>query len=964
MAFPATPLPIKAEMLLAGIWTDVTSYVRGVGGIGGIVINRGYSGEQASQSPGTCAFTLDNTDNRFNNRNPTGPYYRQLGRNTQFRTSVDTGVVSARFLDTMTTTSNTYDGATIWTADKAVLDIVGDIDVSIDVDADDWRGRRGQIFASKYLRAGNQRSWSFNINPDGYLFFVWSTDGTSTGNIIAQCPTPIWPTGRISLRAILDVDNGGGGWTCSFYQSTTLGGTYTFINSATGTGTTSVFSSSARVEVGTADLGATWQAVFSASVGDADPFVGRMYGFRLKNGINGTNVAIMDATTQTAGTTTWSDATPFGLTNTWTVTNSCYLSSVDYRFWGEMPSMPRAADTSVTDLTVGVRAVDIISRLTQGTANKPLESSVKRNFKQYAWDGYWPMEQDTSSTAPTAYVGQQGYLTKGGFSGQSTDFPGSAGSLAFNDDQGYASGNDVTTTGTPTVVSVICYFKFDTPPVSATTYPFMNWYFAGGNGYRLTYGINNASFTFQVIDVYGNSLVSLPVAYGSGVSPGSWLAMRVKMSSSGGTITVEAGWYPIGTPGVFFGTSGTYSGTMGRPSSWISWPFPGKLGLEIAHVAMGRFDLPWVTADFVNSTNAYDGEKWDDRARRLSLAQGVPIFLRETAIRDGSDSWNLTMGPQGLKTYFALMQDCANVAAGDLYAPRDKFGLMIAAREVESNQIGGSQLKLDYSLKQLSGQILPEPDDFLIENDVTLSTSDGNQFRYAKADGTLNTTDPQLDPNGVGVYDVVDSSPVTTTTDLETMTRRRVLFGTWDEDRYPQVQVNLERSEFTASAALTAPARKLDLTRGFSIVNPGSWLAVDQIDLMTVGYVETLGQFQQQIAVNTRPYGPYNSGIWGSSSFATTSLWGAKSSTLNAGYSNSAVTIVVTTNDVYEQWNPFAGNFDIMVAGERMTVTAAGARAGTGPYTYSLTVTRSVNGVVKAQLAGETVAAVNTGRWV
>jgi hypothetical protein len=959
MVFPATPLPVKNELLLNGVWTDVTSYTRGPDGLGGVTITRGYSGEQASLSPGTCAFTLDNTDNRFSNRNPTSPYYRLLGRNTQFRNSIDTGVVSARYLDA--SVGRAYDGATIWTADKGSLDIVGDIDIQTDLEAEDWRGRRGLVFASKYLISGNQRSWSFNCDPDGYLTFVWSIDGTSTaGSLLsARCPTPINPAGRISLRVQMDVNNGSGGWTCSFYQASAIAGPYTLIDFATGTGTTSIFSSSARIEIGTVNNAAGWNGTFGVGLGDADPFVGKIYRVAIRNGIGGTVVADMNPGAQAAGATTWVDTA--GTPNTWTTVASAFLSSGDYRFWGELPSLPRQADTTVTDLTVPTMAVDIISRLTQGNSNLPLRSPVFLNLSQYPWDGYWPMEDGFSAASAAAYVGLPGRIVAADFETQQSDFLGSAGALSFSDDTGYASGTCAASSGTPTVQTNLFYFKFNSPPSTSTSVTFMNWYLQGGTAYRATFACNNTSYTISITDVYGNSLASVASVFG-GVLPGSWVAMRLKFSNSGSTITWEWAWYQVGT-GVPVGTSGTFTGTMARSKSWISWPYTGKTGLAIAHVCMGETDLSFTGSDFLNSTNAYDGEQWDVRARRLAALQGVPFFLRGVQLRDNSTFMVKEMGAQPLLAIVPLLQQCAQVAGGDLYAPRDKFGLSIASWEIEINRTAGAQPQFDYSLNHLAGTISPDPDDFLIENDVTLSQPDGQQFRYAKTTGSLNTQDPQANLDAVGDYPVVDAVATTNSDDLELFTRRRVLFGTWDEDRYPQVELDLTRAPFVASPALTSAAAWLDLTRAFSIVNPGAWLAVNQIDLRVAGYTETLGQYQRTLAFNTRPYGPWKTGIWGSSAFTTSSLWGAESTYLKTGVSSTATSITIETPDVYEVWLPFAGNFQIEIAGERMTVTAVAARTGTGPYDYVLTVTRSVNGVVKSLNSNEPVTVVNQGRW-
>src|SRR6187551_1604252 len=85
VAFPDSPLGIKSELLIDGVWTDISSYVRGADGIN---ITRGQQDQQTNTSPQTANFTLNNRDGRFSNRNPLSPYYGLLPRNTQCRFSV------------------------------------------------------------------------------------------------------------------------------------------------------------------------------------------------------------------------------------------------------------------------------------------------------------------------------------------------------------------------------------------------------------------------------------------------------------------------------------------------------------------------------------------------------------------------------------------------------------------------------------------------------------------------------------------------------------------------------------------------------------------------------------------------------------------------------------------------------------------------------------------------------------
>lgn len=85
----SSPLVLLVELDTAGdgsYATDVTAYVRAAGGVG---ITRGRADEQAAPSPAMLRLALNNRDGRFCPRNPTGPYYGSIGRNTGIRVTVD-----------------------------------------------------------------------------------------------------------------------------------------------------------------------------------------------------------------------------------------------------------------------------------------------------------------------------------------------------------------------------------------------------------------------------------------------------------------------------------------------------------------------------------------------------------------------------------------------------------------------------------------------------------------------------------------------------------------------------------------------------------------------------------------------------------------------------------------------------------------------------------------------------------
>lgn len=97
ITFPVTPLTARVEIALGADptadpatwnWLDITPWVRYQDGIH---ITRGRPDETATVNPGRARLRLDNRDGRFSRRNPTGPYYGLLSKNTPIRIGVNPG---------------------------------------------------------------------------------------------------------------------------------------------------------------------------------------------------------------------------------------------------------------------------------------------------------------------------------------------------------------------------------------------------------------------------------------------------------------------------------------------------------------------------------------------------------------------------------------------------------------------------------------------------------------------------------------------------------------------------------------------------------------------------------------------------------------------------------------------------------------------------------------------------------
>lgn len=111
--------PVQIEMYLSGAWVDITSYVMVRDDNGNIAVTRGRRDEGSTAEQQTLTMTLNNRDARWSPRNPSGPYYGVIGRNTPLRVSVPDGLggKSYRFQGEISAWPQSWDptGTDVWT---------------------------------------------------------------------------------------------------------------------------------------------------------------------------------------------------------------------------------------------------------------------------------------------------------------------------------------------------------------------------------------------------------------------------------------------------------------------------------------------------------------------------------------------------------------------------------------------------------------------------------------------------------------------------------------------------------------------------------------------------------------------------------------------------------------------------------------------------------------------------------
>lgn len=868
MAFPTTPLDVKVELQLAGTWTDITSYTYTRSPI---TITRGRSDESSTAEPSRCSLMLNNQDGRFSPRNPVGPYYGLIGRNTPIRVSTRTGtprlVVPA--------------AADMSAPDSAGLSITGDIDLRVDASLTSWAPNVRTALLTKATVAG-QLSYRLGVSAGffGSVFIEWSADGTNfVSQMNSTVPLPA-TTGRQAIRATLDVDNGAAGRTATFYYAATLAGPWTQLGDpVVVAGTTSIFDGNSVLSVQCATAAATF------------------YGAEVRSGIGGTLKASPDFTAQSEGTTSFADAQG----NTWTASGSAVITARRYRFYGEVSAWPQAWDLSGKDVWVPAEAAGVLRRLAQ--ASDPLKSSLQRYVLRSAVPayGYWSMEDSSGSTT----------IASGLSGGAAMSIVGTPQLAAFGT---FASSNPLpelalaSFTGAvsaPNTGTIFCAFAMNVPAgeTSAvllrvyTTGTAVRWdlsYVAGAGG----------GMKLQAFDANGVQILSVSVGYPvDGVPAQCYL----QMVQSGSDIAWSFGpqSYVPGAGGLGGAMTGTLTGqTVGAASVVQVNPDRTLNTTTVGHLAV--FAAIPDTTKLLSALRGWAGETAGRRVERLCGEEGI------TFTAYGGLDLTEYVGAQRPLPLVDLLNECETADRGQLFETREALGLGYRTRD--SRQYQNAVLALTYG--NLS-ELVPVEDDQATKNDVTVNRVNGSSYRVSVDTGTLSTQAP---PNGVGRYP--DSVDVNLYTDSQTANHAqwRATEGTIDEARYPTITAHLEAPAFSSSSALTNAALGADHGDLITITSPPAWLPPDTIRQHTIGQVETLNFYAYEIDFVCVPATPYRStGLYDDG----TTRYAGGASTLASGVTSGATSLVVTTATGTPLWTQSGGDFplDTTAGGEQMTVS-------------------------------------------
>lgn len=909
MTFPETPLPIRVDLQIDGAWTDVSDDVYSRDPIS---ITRGRTAEGATVDPGRCSLTLDNRSLKYTPRNPVSPLYGKIGRNTPIRVGV---AIGTPYLSCSGGNSVTIGSST---PDTAALDIVGDLDVRFEATLDNWFAPGSIELCGKGAQATNQRSWLLMMR-DQQIRLEWSANGTSTVGANSTAPLPAPSSGHLAIRVTLDVNNGASGNTTTFYTAPTIAGPWVQLGTpVVAAGITSIFNSTAPLMAGQG-----WSDLGFASAS------GKIHRAEVRNGINGTVVADPDFGVQTPGTASFTDTAG----RPWTIGTGSSITNLQTRFVGEVSSWPLQWDTSGRDIYVTIEAAGIMRRLTQGAT--ALDSTLRRSIPGAPnLVAYWPMEEGSDATRAYSPIPGVPPLAMSHVTWAGADTLPSSGPLPVlasdNGDLPRMSGPVPAPVGMPTGWLVQWIYRLDTP--NTTLYTFLRISCTGGTVAEWYLQTRDNESRIYGIDGEGNTIVDEHVATSLDLF-GQWTSNRFSVSQSGGTVTWEIIWQDVGGDAGSF--SDTYSGTIGRVRG-VGGPPDGYAaaldGMAIGHIAV--FSTPTTTA-YDGAITAYAGETAGTRMLRLAGEEDVPLTVSQTPAQQER------LGPQLPSPFLALVQEAADSDAGILYENRTAVALAYRGRETLYNQ---DPVTLVYGTNLMPG-LAPVDDDQLTENDVTVTRVNGSSGRATLNTGPLSVNPP---PAGVGTYASSVSLSLYADEQAAPQAQWLVHLGTVDEARYPVVNVNLARNP-----ELIDRIAGLDSGDRLQILDPPAKLPPGTVDLLMQGYTETLSQYQWDWTGNCTPGSPWTVGVRDDPALGR---YGSAGSQLSVGVTASATSLSVTRTDgtrwIDSTTYPTHFPFDISVGGERMTVTAI---TGTGT-AQTFTVTRHVNGIIKAQTAGTAIS--------
>jgi hypothetical protein len=537
----------------------------------------------------------------------------------------------------------------------------------------------------------------------------------------------------------------------------------------------------------------------------------------------------------------------------------------------------------------------------------------------------WPCEEESGATALTN-------LSPGGRSGRVT------GGVTFGSDERPPGSERViqTPAGTglsgvfPTADATLGWrisFQARIPATLTGSYlPIFTFY--DSTGRRWTWEVNNTDHALRVVDADLTAIVFDTVARPS--TADQWCHFYVTAVVSAGTLSYEAyGYTDDGTGGA--GNTGTFS--TSTTGSLRSWSRPDNTYTADAYYSQiyGLSDAGDVGAEYL-AFAAHRAEPAGWRFARLMEELGFAWSW----VGDPDDT--IPMGPQQADTLAEMLREIQDTEDGLIYDKRDALEIVMKTRASRINQTPLSMHVTDLVARP------KEVTDTAIANTVTASGRLDAEAVTVDVSGPLGVTAKGVLERQVKVNVYPDRF-------LDSLANWYLRRWTVNQPRYPTVTVKLNALNPVTAGQIAA----LDIGDVLQITG----LRHDVVRLHILAIDEVIEWPNAHLMVFTcEPDDLFNSGVYGSVRYDSAST------TLAATAEIGATSLSLTTSLYGDRlWSTTATPYDLMIGGERVTVTSMPAPTGSGPWTHTPTVARSRNGVRKRLPAGAEVHVADRGRY-
>jgi hypothetical protein len=598
--------------------------------------------------------------------------------------------------------------------------------------------------------------------------------------------------------------------------------------------------------------------------------------------------------------------------------------SVDTKilFQGYVNGWVPSWDDSASLATVAVSASGVTRRL--GLRKTPTASPMDRTISAASPVAWWPLEDGTAATTfssglvsgtPATVSGQIQF-------GAVTTLPGAAAEAQMTGTS-YAY---FPVSGTFSNNWQVDFYHFLTAfPAAETT--IMRVYTSGSSIVRWDFNFEPAGY-----EVFGYNS-SGTVVYDSLLITGGllnqWANRRIMCQASGPDINIRFDEFSLdGHSGGFI--QDPVSGVA--PGNVIAVEIPTSTTLaQMVYSQLAVYNNFNFTATH-DSGWGYFGENAVTRLQRLAGEASVPLTVSGTS--------PTSMGSQSYGKRLDVLRECETADGGALL---DGFGpgLLYVTRGQRYNQTAAITLDASANPPQLAPPFQPKDDDQGRVNLYKATRLNGGSATYEQTTGPLGT-------DTIGVFEGSGTFNVSADTQLPDRASWYASLGSYPGFRYPTLTLYPGVIASVAAGVIAMlPGARVDAT---NITSRATQAAPGDVHLIAEGWSHQISPVQWVMTLNCSLYDPWAAGV-----LDTAGYLDCGGSTTNTTLTTTATALQVLITDLCA-WTHADGDYDIVVNGERMTVTAVGSVSGTIPSrTQTLTVTRSVNGVVKSHVVGEPV---------